>query len=449
MAADNPIHPIPEPTPADRFSPLENVPSTIEPPLGDDMPKKKTTETILTPEPAPNPPTKPEPSKPALITYSITGNRSSGFFIVRTPPDAKRIPLPINAVAALPPKYRKMAQPIFTSHSYYGLTDIIYSTDRVIPLPVWAEAIAKADILQASMPTTGEATVKQPLQQVYLAVDDCLYSLKPIALVGTNRALAAARKRITEEATALKTKLVAEAKASAADLTRAAQTSADSIILKANAKLFEAQDKLAEANNLPATWAISCGYPLLLQNNAWYFVLPCSLNIKEFHYNYCEYRRVWKAKVATPYIFQYLAPITTFAISSCRVAPNQPSFTHPHITGAQCCMGPGDAPNSLNSAASVAQLINAINRTLTAIDLNSMLLGGKPGHWHGDSIWRFVPDDLKKILEDSHYSERLQSLTISEINATNKPAAPKTSADGSVELPSPIIITTSKGTWHS
>lgn len=329
-----------------------------------------------------------------------------------------------NVIAHLPKEHRKTVGQFFSTHTYYVLESMVSQYWGTIPAEDWAVAMATAAIKHNAQPQEGECTVTNPLSVAYLAAGDLLYRLTPVALTGTTSALNVVKRRSVELAKAEADKVRENAKAEATKIIVRANENANSIIINANTKLMDAEAKLTELSATPPAWLTGSGYPIIWDAGveAWRVVLMCQLDIESFTFKMPDPEKEgkliseWKAVAGKePIEFSYSALVENkFAITSMRtVFPF--NFNHPHITIHKSCMQPGDSPIKLSNLNNLIQLASSVDRTLRSVDLNSMLVD--PGGWP-ENMWRFVPEELKKILKGPNWVTALEAAT----KAANRPA---------------------------
>ena len=364
----------------------------------------------------------------AAIRWEVKRN-SLGDISITSSIDRKKWPTAADVCRALPAKYRKE----LTDHVRrigYSLEGLINYYWGTISPEDWARAYCTAYIKQSSMPDVGECATRGPLSHAYIALDDTLYRLNPVALVGTNKALATMRKASKAKIDAQIKERLEEAQSQANKIISNANVNSHSILAAAQKKMDEANKKLADAVSIPPDWLSASGYPIMRYGSPsdWRVVMAIDMTITEFVYNCRDPKdansflsRTWKAKTARPLTFYCVAQIgKAFSVSSIFTLFH---FNHPHITRSQSCMQPADAPPTLNSTADINHLVSAIKRTLTKIDLNSMLVN--PSSWHPE-IWRFVPDDLAKLLNDPEdFSNALYKATVEAAPKKNAPVKPE------------------------
>ena len=347
-------------------------------------------------------PNKPK-EKPVTFTVTYDPAHSSICYITATP--EVRHPIPAAVVSCLPKEYRKNVRRYFDAHTHYAITDLIRRFYPNIPLDIWAKSIADAYALTKDAPTTADAAAIAPVKSCYIAVDDVLYRLNPVALVSTNKALATARKLAREKATTEATAILEKARKDRDAMTIQAQSDVAMIYDKANHKMAEAEAKLREVGTVPPRWLVESPYPYFYQGGNWRVVLPCHMVIRQFNYKVelgAGRKKLyhWPAKLAEPFTFFYSAPITPrFDVTTLTVIRHL-TFNHPHMTKNMSCMSLGDAPNALKSVADLDHLVKAVQRNLSAVEIHSMLPdGGRPESWT-EGMWRFVPDNLAPYLRN-------------------------------------------------
>lgn len=374
--------------------------------------------------------TTPTETKPKreVVTYKVERKASGTVSIARTPPG--NIPSIQAFLAALAPKIRKHLEYYRVSYGY-GIKECIQMCWTVASAEVWCKALADAELQESKTPNQGEFSYVAPaLSTAYIAVDDVMYALRPVAMIGTNKALNTMRKKAKERLSEWESSEKARIQANLDQMTNNAQNNADRIITSAQKKLDEAERKLRDANNLPPDWLSHSGYSFYWEYNHWRVVLSCTLNIKRWLFATStpngDVTRTWKAKPASPYVFYYSAAIdSNFSVTGMKIIPSC-QFQHPHITTSKSCMQPADAPRTLKSAADIERLIAAVNRTLEAVDMHSMLPEGRNFSAWDERLIRFIPDDLYKLLfQSGDYYNALTTAT-RETERLNPPAAPAT-----------------------
>lgn len=376
-------------------------------------------------------PVAPTEAKPKreVVTYKVERNKNGFVYITRTP--LGNLPSIQAFLAALAPKIRKHLEYYRVSYGY-DIKECIQMCWTVASAEVWCKALADAELQESKTPNQGEFSYAAPaLSTAYIAVDDVMYALRPVAMIGTNKALNTMRKKAKERLSAWESSEKARIQAYLDQMTNNALTNADRIIASAQSKLSEAERKLRDANNLPPDWLSHSGYQFYWEYNHWRVVLPCTLNIKRWLFEASTpnggVTRTWKAKPgALSYTFYYSAAIdSNFSVTGMKIIPSC-NFQHPHITTVKSCMQPADAPRTLKSAADIERLMASVNRTLEAVDMDSMLPEGRNFSAWDERLIRFIPDDLYKLLfQSGDYFLALTTAT-RETERLNPPAAPAT-----------------------
>lgn len=356
-----------------------------------------------------------EPPKADSVRFHV--RRLDGGIIQINSPLLYNKWAPIRSVIdQLPSLHRKNVQRFFEGHDYYTLEELIRQYWGTVSPEDWAKAMATAAIHQMGQPKEGEYVAAMPLTESYLAAGDYLYRLTPVALTGTTKGLNAVKRRAIEKAKEAADKVKSDAEESAKKIINVANATANSVVINANKKLVEAETKLKEIGQIPPAWIQTQTRPIIWDGatRAWRIVMTCVMVIKTFTFKVSagvgETKiRTWKARTGQPPVmFQYSAALgASFAITGMKtIFPA--NFNHPHITTAKSCMQPADSPRALLSIYDLAQLDGAVNRTLNSIDMNSML--SYPNTWP-EEMWRFVPEDLAKILRKENWHTVLENLT--------------------------------------
>lgn len=380
----------PMPTPRKPRVPLEKV---IGPTIGDKL--DATESPIIVEKVAPKPPKE-------TIRFHVR-RLTSGAINITSSLTPNLYPKPELVINALPAKHRKSIREWYRRNANYcPLETMIVTHWGTVTAEEWAESLCSAAIRFSGLSAEAECVTATPVKNIFMAIDQTLYKLSPVAMVGVNRALATVRKRALAEAKLAGEDLLEKATLRARDLESGAQTNANAIYAKARAVQEETNALKASLKNIPPQWLVDSTYPIQWHvTYGWRVILPARLNITQFIYESGSVRRKWAA-APLPHgrqydiHFYYSAGIgASFSVSNMRSI----GVHLPHITTEKSCMQPADAPTALNNAHDIAQLISAVNRTLNSVDLHSMLT--HPKYWD-TRMWQFVPEDLKKLLETNH-----------------------------------------------
>lgn len=386
---------------------------------GDNMPTPRKEKPI--PPVAAEPPTfsvagaAPKKPKPESIRFHVR-RLANGAINITSSLTPDKYPSPLMAAAELPAKHRKTVTDYVRRHiPYIDLNTTISSYWGTITAEEWAAALCSAAIKSLSQSTEAECVVNKPPQNVFMAIDDTLYKLSPISMLGTNRALATVRKRALAEAKTAGDKALDEAKTRAEKTIADANAAASAIFVKSQQVQAEINALKASVKSLAPEWLISSGYPIKFSSDGWRVILDAKLYITEFLYECMvgtqRVRRKWAAvrpdasthSGGGTLYFQYSAAIgDKFSVSNMKTING---VMLPHINNENSCMQPADAPTRLNNADDIYRLTNAVNRCLAKVDLHSML--ASPSSWDG-RMWWFVPDDLKKLLTQTDWRLALE-----------------------------------------
>jgi hypothetical protein len=301
----------------------------------------------------------------------------------------------INAVVShLDKASQKVAQPYVNSG--YDLEGTIRKTRNKMLFQVWADAIGHA-ILASLSNKAGATFESQAIQEAaYLAVGDQLFRLSPVAMVKTNKALAAVRQRANDKARQVIKKLTDEA-----------QMAADALVEDAKHIHQRAEEILQEVKGtcpMP-DWArkgsIICRWNA--GSKRWELGMHIRVVLEGFD---TKFHRVsdgtphvysWPAKtVRTVKTFLWI-PIKhdgSYAITSIMVDRHWPEL--PHISHAAACMSIGDAPAKLTNGDEFEQLKDSIVRCMKRVQLDS--LRTSYSSW-GPTFHEAIPDELAAALE--------------------------------------------------
>ncbi len=375
-------------------------------------PEEIATIEIEIPDTSPDP-TPPPPPPPPTVRVRVANGRVQ-CFINGALTDS---PSPVEVIRRLPAPHNKMR-----IRNYEDLNDKVRQNAAFIPNSVWANAIGQALIqrIANSQDTNFEST---PLQDpnAFLAIGDQLYKLIPTAVVRTNGALAAARRRSLEKAREESNRILTEA-----------QANSTSIISMARRQLDEANEIRRKANIEfpPPTWAISSGVPMRFYitpsgRSMWKLGINLRIRLNRYDFTYqvngIERSRTWYPTIVGKLVhFPVWVPVENdkFAASTIHAEASL-RFNHPHMTTAQACMELG-IPGNMRNMDEYRLLESSLQRTLSAVQLNSLLC-------HVDAWMPFtegMPEDLLKALERGQDALRAYALALD-------------TADGIVTTPTP------------
>lgn len=320
-------------------------------------------------------------------------------------------------IAQLPPS--KVARAKQFRDTGYDLREIIshcLNGNRIIALDEWCRAIVSEYVARTTVHQPGAfvATTAATLGDCYLATDDTIFRLTPVAFPTPTKALASLRRRY---ATRFKTegeKIVTEAR-----------SQAEIILRDASTRLLEAQQRQTQierdGRHLAPTWATSAGCPTPLawsvQRNCWMFGIHLTVTLTKFNFvetirhpegtdRRAVRTRTWNAVPHDPATFLLWVPIHVngaYDYTNINLALNQFSngfntavqYTLPHISYSASCMGLGDVPDRIISAVQLYQLQKSLLRVHAQVDCNSLLTF--PLSWHPNHI-KAIPPAISSAL---------------------------------------------------
>ncbi len=352
-------------------------------------PAEEATIELGIPDTSPDP-TPPPPPPPPTVRVRVANGRAQCYVDGALADN----PSAVEVIRRLPAPHNKMRL-----RNYEDLQDKIGQNVSLLSNSQWADAIGQALIQRLANGQEGQFE-STPLQDpnAFLAIGDQLYKLIPTAVVRTNGALAAARRRSIEKAREESTRILSEA-----------QANANALMTRARAELNQAEDirRRASIEIPPPTWAMTSGLPLRFAVQTasdrflWEIGISLRIRLNRYDYTYSingrhTRSRTWYPTVTGKLIYLPVwVPVENdqFVVSSIHVDKDL-KFCHPHMTAGQACMELG-IPSRLRNMVDYRLLSSTLHRTLSAAQLNSLLTYVE--NWM--PFTEGMPFDLLKALE--------------------------------------------------
>lgn len=328
------------------------------------------------------------------VTVVPIENQDRGYRILITPPPI-HFPYPYQIAPFLegrPPTKRALRQ---AEKWYHAETWENFARHLAGPHKI-ADAILA--YLASRVPASAELA-EGALADAYLTFGDHLYAMRPVAQVGTARALATMRQAVRSRAEAEAASIVFTAQEAATTSARDALVAAEHQRAQINeAKRVWREEK--EAGCILPRWL--SGWPISFSKDLLFVRTTILFRILRYEWlDPCDSTRTCKlslpAEPGPPMRrFVYIALSNEHInYSLCRLDVEQDFL--PHISDVRTCISPGTTPPAVRCAENIFEVGRQLQRCCETVNLSSLLV--TPIDW-GEDVRRTIPMRLRDKLDD-------------------------------------------------